>query len=329
MTCDFPKFSAALIAACLGRSPQAIRKSLRDAKPDGLCIVGGKQTATWLLESLPTQLRCSLDAEALRRRYRDAVTMLAMPPKRWEPTVPMSQVAQREIDRANKLREALLPSLTRQHDSEISSAEFEADGATDYAKCFGHVITARHWRSLYRRTIQRDGGAENWSRLEIYLPDKPALNTPLVRPLPATFEDQFQELTAFIEACRNPVAPSDTEQLAIWTLAFEQHDRFISQGISSKQARRRLRDFLFTKASFLAPTRNALRMAFDRKLATWTVSNRDAKALRDGREENGARFELPDRGPRFVDSSRRVPLSRRRSAGLARFAALWILAGSH
>ena len=290
---DLPQFSAALIAACLERSPQAIRKSLRDVKPDGLCIISGKQTATWLLESLPAPLRCSLDATARTRQYRDTAAMLAAPPKQWEPALPLNKVAQREIDRANKLREALLPALMRQRDSDISSAEFEADGLRDYAKCFGRVITARHWRSLYRRTIQRDGGVGNWSRLEIYLPDKPALSKPPALTLPATFENQFQELSAFIGACRNPATPSDTEQRAIWTVAFEQHDRFISLGITSKQARRRVRAFLFARASFLAPTRNALRMAFDRKLATWTESNRDAKALRDGREENGARFELP------------------------------------
>jgi len=60
-----------------------------------------------------------------------------------------------------------------------------------------------------------------------------------------------------------------------------------------KQASRRVRSFLFAKAPFLAPTRDALLKAFDRKRETLEHSAGDPKALRDGREQNGERFDLP------------------------------------
>jgi hypothetical protein len=238
-------FTAAQIAACLGRTPQAIRKSLRDVKSTGVRVVTGNQAATWTLNSLSAPLRCSLNAEARLRRYRDAETMLSVPSKLWQPAVPLNQIADSEIARASKLRDALTPSLLRQHGHDLPAAEFEAQGLSDYAKVYGHTITARHWRELFKRTLQRDAGAENWTRLEIYLSADPALKKAPARPLSGQWRDQFQELLAFIEACRNPSAPTEAEQRAIWTLAFEQHDRFVSQGMNRKQAGRRVRDFLF------------------------------------------------------------------------------------
>jgi hypothetical protein len=290
-------FTAATIATALGKTPQAVRKLLRGVRPAGVRIVNGNQAAIWTLASLPAPLCCSLDAEARLRRYRDAETMLAMPPKRWEPTIPTAmnvKITDSEIARASKLRDALTPSLLRKNDCDLRRAEFKTQGIADYAKVFGHTITVRHWHSLFQRTLKRDAGAENWTRLEIYLPDRPALKQAPARPLPEALRDQFQELTASIDAGRNPAAPTDTEKRAFWTLAFEQHDRFVGRGMNPKQAGRRVRDFLFARASFLAPTRNALRMAFERKLARWKESGRDAKSLRDGRESNGIDFELPE-----------------------------------
>jgi hypothetical protein len=287
-------YTCAQIAGALGRKPQAVRKQLRAVRPAGARIVAGNQAVTWTLASLPAPLRCSLDAEARLRRYRDAETMLQMPPKLWQPAGPLNQIADSEIACASKLCDALTPSLLRQHGHDLPAAEFEALGLEDYVTAFGHTITARHWRSLFKRTLQRDAGAGKWTRLEIYLPDAPALKQAPARSLSGPLLDQFQELLAFIESCRNPSAPTEAEQRAIWTLAFELHDRFVSQGMNRKQAGRRVRDFLFAKASFVAPTRNALRMAFERKLARWIASERDAKSLRDARENNGDSFEFPE-----------------------------------
>jgi len=287
-------FTAAQIAAALGCKPQRVRQQLRDVRPAAVRVVAGNEAATWPLASLPAPLRCSLDAAAKLRRYRDAETMLAVPPSRWQPAVLLNEIAECEIARAGKLRDALTPSLLRQHDSDLPAAEFEAQGLAGYAKAFGHTITARHWRALFKRTVQRDAGAENWNQLEIYLPEKPVLKKAPARALSGALLAQFQELITFIDACRNPSSPTETEQRAIWTLAFEQHDRFIGQGMNPKQVARRVRDFLFARASFLAPTRNALRMAFERKLTRWTASDRNAKSLRDGRESNGNSFELPE-----------------------------------
>jgi hypothetical protein len=108
--------------------------------------------------------------------------------------------------------------------------------------------------------------------------------------------DDFAELESFIAACGNPHAPSETERHGIWTLALEKFTSLIRAGTPEKSAARRVRQFLFARAKSLVPSgnRNALRMAFERKLEKWQSANGEAKALRDGRENNGAKFELPE-----------------------------------
>lgn len=289
-----PQFTAAQIAAVLEVKPQAIRKALRDVKRGGIRMVNGQESATWALDILPEQLRCRLDAIALQRQYRNAAALLAAPPKQWEPPLQIGEISGDEVSKADKLRSALLPSLLRQHSFAGSQAEFELEGLSNYARAFGHVITGRHWRGLFARTIRRDAGAENWNRLEIYLPDRPK---PKVSPAPVVSEalaNDFAELEQYIAACRNPHAPTEMERRGIWTLALEKLASLVNAGESEKAAARRTRQFLFVRASFLAASRDALLKAFNYKLDAYRNSNGDAKALCDGREENGSKFELPE-----------------------------------
>jgi hypothetical protein len=106
--------------------------------------------------------------------------------------------------------------------------------------------------------------------------------------------DDFAELESFIAACANPSEPSETERRAIWTLALEKFSVLVRAGEGDKRAARRVRQFLSARAPFLAVSRDALWIAFKRKLAKFQNANSDPKALRDGREENGASFELPE-----------------------------------
>lgn len=198
-----------------------------------------------------------------------------------------------QIDQAKKLRTALLPSLMNQR----SGAEFEAAGVREYTAVFGHAITPRYWRLLFRRAIERDGGAQDFGRIELYLSDKPGRQQSPAQTVCvalAEIQEQFPALVDYITACGNPAAPNEDEQRGLWTLAFDEYDRLISQGETSKRAARRLRDFIARKASFLAPSRNALRMAFNRKLQCWIAGERNPAALRDQRKDNGAALEFPD-----------------------------------
>ena len=287
-------YTTAQIATALGIKRQSVHWSLRDIPPVERRLVSGQEAAAWTVAALPAQLRRRLDAIAVQRQYRNAEALLSAPPIRWEPALQLSEICDRGLRQAGKLRDALATALSRQHHAETTSAEFEADGIKKYAEVFGHAITARHWRNLFKRTIRRDAGAELWNRLEIYLPDRPAKKISPAAIVSKALADDFSELEHYIAACRNPHAPSEIERRGIWTLALQKFAALVNAGESEKSAARRTRQFLFARASFLAASRDALLKAFNYKLDAFKNSSGDATALRDGREENGAHFKLPD-----------------------------------
>ena len=287
-------YTAARIAHCLGKTPQAVRKQLRDIRPDSLQIVAGNEAAVWSFARLPESTRLALTEAATGLHYRTAEAMLANPPMRWEPPLPLDKIDQDEIDQAAKLRAALKPWLAQQHDLGLSSGDMEARGVEDYARLFGHRISTRYWRELFTRTLRRDAGAEDWNRLEIYLPASPKAKEQVSNIISAALAQEFGELDSFIASFSDQAKPTKIQKQAVWTLALGRYASMVESGISAKQSARRVRSFLAAKAPFLAASRHALLMAFTRKLADLEKNKGDAKALRDGREHNGARFDLPD-----------------------------------
>ena len=107
-------------------------------------------------------------------RKKSVEALLASPPPIWRPRYPLSELTEEAIERASMLQRALAPALARLNDVDLTTAEFERLGVEDYRRTFGHSVSTRHWRRLLRRTLDRDGGAENWGRLEIYLDKSPA-----------------------------------------------------------------------------------------------------------------------------------------------------------
>lgn len=287
-----PLFTANQIADALSQEPGAVRKALASVKPSGVVIVRGKETCAWQFNDLAEQLRADLFAAASRQGYCSPIELLTAPPRAWQPPIPLAEIADTEIERANKLRTALLPYLMNQG----NGAEFEAAGVREYARVFGHVITARYWRLLFRRTIERDGGAENFGRIELYLSDKPARKqspAQIVYVALEEIQDQFPYIQDYIDGCSNP--PNEEEQVGLWEEhIFVEYDRLVREGETPKRAARRLRDYLSRKAPFLARSRNALHRAFDLKLKRWIEEGRAPGCLRDRRKDNGVELEFPE-----------------------------------
>ncbi len=285
-------FTAAQIAACLGVTPQAVRKALRGIEAASIKMVAGLETAAWLFNQLPEKLQLRLQEEAGKRRYRNAQIMLSSPPIVWKPALSLTNICSEDIEAARKLQAALRPWLAQQHTLDLSASEIERRGVIDYGRAFGHSISSRYWRELFMRTLRRDGGAEDWGRLEIYLPEK---ITPKAGPCKVVLEalvGEFAGLDSFIASCSNPAEPTEAERRGLWTLAIDEYAKLVAS-TPPKRAARRIRDYLFARAAFLAPSREALLKAFQRKLAALENAGGDPKSLHDGREQNGDRFELP------------------------------------
>lgn len=288
-------YTAAQIAAALGVTPQAVRKALAGTTAAGVRVANGLEAAAWSVASLPDGLQGRLADRARAHGYRSSEAMLSEPRKRWEPDLPLDKICDDDIGYANKLRDVLRPWLSEQHDLSLSSGELEARGVADYARVFNRSkISTRYWRELFARTLSRDGGAGEYDRLEIYLPANPKPQAAPARVVSEAIAAQFGDIESYIQACGNPARPSKTEQRAIWLLALERYASLVGSGMPGKRAARRVRSFLFAQAPFLAASRQALLMAFNRRREELERCGGDATALRDGREENGQRFDLPD-----------------------------------
>lgn len=294
------QFTAAQIAAALGMKRQAVQWHLRDVEPATReKFVKGNAASAWTLEQLPAALLNLLEGARVNGHYRTVNDVLTLSRQRWQPALPLDKICDADIQAAEKLRGALRPWLHRQH--ELKAGELKAGALASYRQHFGHEISARYLDEIFERTIQRDGGREQWNDLAIYLPGRLKAKEIPADVVTAALADDFADLENFIAACLNPHDPSEAERTGLWALAFQKFTSLVCAGQSEKFAARRVRQFLFARAKFLAPTRNALRMAFERRLDQWERDNPDS--LADGRKANGDRPEYPSKDIRRVRHS--------------------------
>ena len=266
--------------------------ALRGISPASAVIVSGNAADAWPVCSLPTGLQERLGAVATRHNFRNAEQLLAEPPKIWQPRVALGETAPASVDKAVKLQKALAPALARMQDMNLTEAEFERLALDDYKRVFGFSISDRHWRRVFKRTLDRDAGAEDFARLEIYLDD----NAGAANRGKPEFEaaNENGELREVIAAFKNPAQPSDMEVAYLWTRSFEQLEEQGKTGKSSKKAKRLLLQFLFSAAPFLASTAAGLRKQFERKYAAWIAGDRRPAAVADHRAESSGRFRGPN-----------------------------------
>ncbi len=292
MSASLQTFTAARIALTLGKKRQSVARQLDGITADKEIFFSGNLTKVWAIASLPARLQSDLTAQAERRGYRNAEAMLSAPPKAWQPPMPLSEIADSNLNRAAQLQRALLPSVQRQEDTSLNAAEFETSGVEDYKKVFGHEISARHFRDLFKRTIQRDGGAENWSNLALYLDERPARKIK-TNPATAPCADEFRPLQQIISAFKNLAEPTAPEIQHLWLSSFDLHDDLVATGKKPKKAKLALLKFLQTNAPRLAESPDALRVAWNRKHARWVENGRKVSALADGRKEKSGYFRAP------------------------------------
>lgn len=213
---------------------------------------------------------------------------------RWQPAIPLSRVAARYRQSAEKLRRALRQVLVFRGNPNITRRDFERIGLEDYEREFGIKISDRYLRELIKRTVDRDGGANNWERLEIYLPDRLAAKETAAAVVSEAVAHAFGDIADFVSTCTNPGNLSSAEQQAVWALAFKSYREMVDSGEPAKRAARHVREMLLERAPSLASSRDALLKAFNRKLEKIENAGGELIALKDGRAANGNSFEVPE-----------------------------------
>jgi len=244
----------------------------------------------WNLSALPKAVNDALTARAALLNYSNVEELFTRPIATWKPSIALNKISQRCIDSAAKLQRALRRALVLQDNINVSRVEREKIGLEDYAKEFGEVITDRYLRKLIKRTVDRDGGAANWERLEIYLPEKPETKS-LTATTALRLAPELCGLHEFVTTVKNP---NLYQQESTWTLAFASYQKLKTAGIPSKRAARQVRGLLASYAQFLAPSRDALLKAFNRRLKNFEASGGDCRAVLNRRTNNGARIVVDD-----------------------------------
>jgi hypothetical protein len=279
-------FTAAQIATALQRSKRNVLESLKRILPNGTKIVSGNQAKTWS-NALPQSILAALGEMAYRQKT-SVDLLLASPPTFWRPRYPLSELSQKSIARASLLKSALASAFARLNDNGLSAAEFEQLGIEDYRRAFGHHVSTRHWRRLVKRTLDRDGGAENWGRLEIYLDESPARRPEFRKRTPFT-PAALRPLQELISSFENPAAPTELEKDCLWIYAFEHLERETEGFWKPKAIKRATLKFLYENASFLGKSGKGIKVQFDRKLKRWIDGGRLPAAIADGRKRNPGR----------------------------------------
>ena len=310
-------FTAAQIAAALGKSKRGVQYALAEIPALGQVLARGIPAAGWSVSSLPLRMRSSLEIEAKRRNYQNVEQLLSAPPARWEPPLPLSDVAPSFVERAVQLQRALAGTVLRVNDMTLSGGEIERLGVEDYRRVFGHAISARHFRRLLNRTLSRDGGAEDWNRLDIYLDENPARKSPAAA-LPSLTAGDFRELQEIIAAFANPLQPSIQEKALLWINAIERYQSDVDAGVSPRRAKKALLAFLTARAPFLASTVQALKWGFERKYRAWKKNGHSLEAVMDQRPAKSGRF----RAPELTDEDKKRLLARTLECG-GRVAQAW------
>src|SRR6185437_14103272 len=288
---DAPQqFTVSQIARALGKSRQHAQRMLRGCAPAGTVIVGGNPANVWKVSDLPKAVNDAMAARATSLEYASVAELFVRPVTQWKPSVPLNKISQRCIDAATKLQRALRRALVLQDNIHVSRIEREKLGLEDYLKEFAEVITDRYLRKLIKRTMDRDGGAANWERIEIYLPEKPELKRAPAQ-IVTRLAPELCGLHEFVSTVKNP---NLYQQESTWALAFAAYKQLKLSGVPAKRAARHVRGLLANSAAFLAPSRDALLKAFNRRLQNFEASGGDCRAVLSRRVDNGERIEIND-----------------------------------
>ncbi len=276
-------FPISRIALALGIRRQAVAKRLAGISPDGFNNETGRAVQAWAFESLPADWRHRLQESAKQRGFRSELHLLTSPPGQWSPKIPLGDQAPRQLEKAAKLLRALAPVLKRLDDAELSPESEALMGLEEYQRQFGHKISLRHWRRLLDRTLERDGGAERWDRLELYLDDRQ--QKAALGDAPEDRGDILAALSERIAIIKNPAEPTASEVAILWHEAFLILEARTAAGIPEVRVKRGLIRFLASHAPHLSASAEALRWTLNAKLRRWRQEGRTMAALLDKRPE--------------------------------------------
>ena len=147
-------------------------------------------------------------------------------------------------------------------------------------------MTAKHWRALLDRTIERDNGAEEWDRLEFYVEENPARISGNL-PISLAHEKSLDVLEDALATLQGNPTLSPQQSIYLWTKSCDQLQLEIENGARAKKAKRSILQVL-VKSGYVGNDFQSIRRNFDRK---WNAYIAADGHLQDGR---ALRYAKPD-----------------------------------
>lgn len=219
-------------------------------------IVRGKEAGAWAIADLPPLLFAELQRLKVLFNYRTVEDVLRNPTKRWEPPLPLTKLRPQDIGEARQLQEGLTNALALP--ATTSVADRVRIAARDFERAFpGRKISERQLRRYIERTIERDRGANEFHRWELYLSDS-VREAPLQTVCKPVADSSFEELDTVLVGLENPSAPTETERDSLWNYACQWIEGEIENGQSEARAKTQIIDHLWRVAPVLAKNRDAL-----------------------------------------------------------------------
>lgn len=284
------QFTAARIAAVLGRDARSVREALASRDADGTCVVAGNVAKTYLYSSLPERLRSALADLANARGFDTVERLLSRDESRWAPALPVAEIHPREITRATKRAAALSDEVRAYSEGSKAVAAIQASCVAAHREMVGYELSASAIDALIRRAINRDGGRGEFHRWELFLPENPKR----LRPAPGTVaEDAFEHVELYLDVVKVE-APTLVDRAWVWTAMCENLQQLLQAGELLRPARRRLVTYVFKRAPWLCSSRESLSKCFAEKWERYADGERFVGDRRPDQSGNHQTLPLTD-----------------------------------
>lgn len=204
----------------------------------------------------------------------------------------LREVAPDCLDFAAKLRRALAPTWPRLAAEGISTNDVERAGVEDYRRVFGHRISARHWRRIFRMVRERGAQGIEGDSLALYLPRR--IRRIAADPRPESGGDAALDgLRQGISALASPQSLAMQDRAWLWDRTFREFELGIAAGEDERSLRRRFVNCLNVQAPGIGAGPDAILRAWQRNYRIWTGSGRLLESLTDGRSEREQSRPIP------------------------------------
>ena len=302
-------FSAGQIAATVGMSRKAVHSALKKTQPTGPVVRSGNVASGYAFESLPEPMKSKIEEQQLAFNYRSPQAVLAAPKKQWQPLEPLSEQTPAAMEYAHCLQRALAFYLAHRNDLAYRAGELLDRAARDWQDAFKKPATRRHVRRAIDRVLSRDNGREEFSRLEIYLPESKESERRAGKSAA-----EFPALAEAVSVLPDIAFLSSTEKTTVWKSAVDDLEFLMDGGIGEKRAKRQILNFLIMRVPRLAESPDAFRRQLDRKWKAFLVDG--ISALADKRREKSGRKRCQRySGPESLSPDELLLLERANSVG--------------